>query len=287
MSQPFVFRPGTNDEAMFRHLLDHAPDEYQLPAQFGPEDIVVDIGVHIGGFSYLALNRGAHRVFGFEAEPSNYACARQNLATFGDRAELRNAAVWRSDRPAGRLSFTYSDDRANTGGGSVVWESDGPGIEAVPFDQIVEEITDGGRRRIRLLKIDCEGSEFPILLTATKLDRIDRIAGEFHEYGCDRNPQVIPEHARVPGVTRFTIEVLADALRRAGFDVSWQRQGESSLGLFHAERPRRASIAGRLRTALGALGRALPRPHLHHAHTHPARSTSPTTTDETRGPRDE
>src|SRR5690606_14735316 len=146
-------------------------------------------------------------------------------------------------------------DPANTGGGSVVWESDGPGIEALPFDDLIEEITDGGRRRIRLLKIDCEGSEFPILLTATKLDRIDRISGEFHEYGCERNPQTIPEHARVRGVDQYTVEALADSLRRAGFEVSWQRQGDSSLGLFHARRPTPNGLAGRLRAAFGALGR--------------------------------
>lgn len=279
MSEPFVFRPGTNDEAMFRHLLRHAPDEYRLPEHFGPDEIVMDIGVHIGGFSYLALRRGAHRVFGFEAEPSNCEVARRNLAPFGERAQLRNAAVWRSDRPAGRLSYTYSSDAANTGGGSVVWESDGPGIEAIPFDDVVEEITDGGRRRIRLLKIDCEGSEFPILLTATKLDRIDRISGEFHEYGCDRNPQIIPEQARVPGVEQFTVEVLAESLRRAGFDITWARQGESSLGLFHAVRPAANGLAGRLRAAVNTLGRAIPRPHLGRAGS--AAPRTPTTDERT------
>lgn len=260
MCQSFVFRPGTNDEAMFRHLLTH--DEYRLPATFGPDDLVMDIGVHIGGFSYLALSRGASRVYGFEAEPSNCALAAQNLACFGDRVRLQNAAVWRSDRPVGSLTFTYSDDPANTGGGSVVWESDGPCIETVPLDDLIETITEGGRRRIRLLKIDCEGSEFPILLTATKLDRIDRIAGEFHEIGCARNPQIIPEQARVPEVAEFTVEVLAEALRRAGFDVTWQRHGDSNLGLFYAEWPRQPRPSGRLRVALDALGRFLPRPHL-------------------------
>lgn len=272
MSHPFVFRPGTHDEAMFRHLATH--DEYRLPAAFDPEDIVVDIGVHIGGFSYQALSRGAGRVHGFEAEPSNCAVAAQNLAAFGDRVRVRNQAVWRSDRPAGRLSFTYSEDSANTGGGSVVWESDGPGVECVPLDAIIDEITENGRRRIRLLKIDCEGSEFPILLTATKLDRIDRIAGEFHEIGTPRNPQRIPEQARVPGVDAFTIEALDEALRRAGFVVAWQRHGDSSLGLFFAERPAPVGLAGRLRSAFGALGRSIPRPHLGRRTSRPSNITN-------------
>ncbi|MBX6313431.1 MAG: FkbM family methyltransferase [Isosphaeraceae bacterium] len=247
MSHPFVFRPGTNDEAMFRHFVAH--DEYRLPERFGPEDIVVDVGVHIGSFCYVALQRGAGRVYGFEAEPSNYECARRNLEAFGDRIHLTNRAVWRSDQPGGRVPFSYCDDRANTGGGSVLWESDGPSIEAVPFDDVLEEITDGGRRRIRMLKIDCEGSEFPILLTARRLDLIDYIAGEFHEIGCARNPQIIPDHARVPGVEAFTIEALDGCLRRAGFDVAFERHGDSNLGLFYARRPlHRRTLGGRLKT---------------------------------------
>jgi hypothetical protein len=60
MSHPFRFRPGTNDEAMFNHLTSH--NEYQLPDQIGPGEIIVDIGVHIGSFCYSALTRGArHR----------------------------------------------------------------------------------------------------------------------------------------------------------------------------------------------------------------------------------
>lgn len=251
MSHSFAFRPGTNDEAMFRHLVNH--NEYGLPDEIGPEEIIVDVGVHIGGFSYSALGRGARRVFGFEAEPSNYECAVQNLAPFGERVQLENKAVWRSDRPAGRLHFSYSTDRANTGGGGVLWNGDGPAIETVPFDEVIERVTEGGRRRISLLKIDCEGSEFPILLTARRLDRIDRIAGEFHEINTPQNPAPIPESARVPGVERFSIEALADALRRSGFEVTWKRHGETSLGLFDARRtalprPRRASLGGRIKT---------------------------------------
>jgi FkbM family methyltransferase len=251
--QSFAFRPGTHDEAMFRHIVTH--NEYELPDRFAGDETVVDIGVHIGGFSYLALSRGARRVLGFEAEAGNAACARRNLAEFGPRAEVRHRAVWRSDRPATRLHVTLSDDAPNTGGTSVVWESSGPGVATVGLDEVLLEATDGGKGRVALLKIDCEGSEFPILLTARRLDLIDRIAGEFHEYGCPRNPQVIPEHARIDGVREFTVETLVAALERAGFRVTWHRHDESPLGLFFAERPAPARIGagGRLRAIWSAL----------------------------------
>lgn len=257
----FAFRPGTNDEAMFRHIVTH--NEYQLPERFNGDETVVDVGVHIGGFSYLALSRGAGRVIGFEAEPGNVACARRNLAEFGDRAVVHHRAVWRSDRPAGRLHVTLSDDPPNTGGNSVVWESSGPGVDTIGLDDVLLEATDGGRRRVALLKIDCEGSEFPILLTARRLDLIDRIAGEFHEYGCPRNPQAIPDGARVEGVPQFTVEALLDCLRRAGFDVTWHRHEDSFLGLFFADRPERPAAPGTARGGrLRALWTALRPPHL-------------------------
>ena len=233
--QGFAFRPGTHDEAMFRHIV--AQNEYQLPDRLNGDETIVDIGVHIGGFSYLALSRGARRVIGYEAEPGNAACARHNLAEFGDRAVVHHRAVWRSDRPATRLHLTYSDDTPNTGGHSVVWESSGPGVETIGLDEVLQDATDGGRGRVALLKIDCEGSEFPILLTARRLDLVDRIAGEFHEYGCARNRQAIPEHARIEGVPEFTFEALVSALERAGFRVTGRRHPEPFLGLFFAERP--------------------------------------------------
>ena len=52
----------------------------------------------------------------------------------------------------------------------------------------------------------------------------------------------------MPGVEQFTIEELAEALRRAGFVVGFERAGDSFMGLFFAVRPRRAAlIAGRLK----------------------------------------
>ena len=94
---------------------------------------------------------------------------------------------------------------------------------------------DRGRRRIDLVKIDCEGAEFPILLTSKLLARFDRIVGEYHELRAS-----LPAHVRVPGCDQFTVEVLADTLQRSGFTVTWQRQATAKygdLGLFFAERP--------------------------------------------------
>src|SRR5436190_66902 len=91
---PFDLRPGTNDDVIYNSVV--RKNEYRLPERLSREAIVIDIGVHAGLFSYLALSRGAKVVFGFEAERANYECAGRNLASFGERVRLSHRAVWRS-----------------------------------------------------------------------------------------------------------------------------------------------------------------------------------------------
>ncbi len=229
----FPLRPGTNDHVIYNAVVQ--ANEYRIPDRLAPDAVVVDIGVHVGAFSYLALTRGAAEVHGFEPEPSNYACAAGNLAPFGGRVHLYNQAVWRSDAAAGpQLNFWASTDPANTGGGTVIWDTDGPLVDAVPFDRIVDAVSRGGQRRIDLLKIDCEGAEFPILLTSNRLDCIDRIVGEYHELRAS-----LPRHVRVPGCEEFSLDVLVSALERSGFAVDTERQATATygdMGLFFAAR---------------------------------------------------
>jgi FkbM family methyltransferase len=227
----FSLRPGTNDDVIYHNVV--VLNEYRLPDRLDAA-VVVDIGVHVGAFSHLALRRGASSLYGFEPEASNYAAARGNLAPFGERVHLDPRAIWRSDRAAVPQHFWASSDAANAGGGTLIWETDGPLVETVPFDEVVDAISHGGRRRIDLVKIDCEGAEFPILLTATLLGRVDRIVGEYHELRA-----ALPAHVRVPGCEAFTVEALAEGLQRHGFTVTWHRQASArygDLGLFFADR---------------------------------------------------
>ena len=235
---PFDFRPGTHDRAVFLSVNEH--DEYRLPATFQASDVIVDIGTHIGSFCYAALKRGSNNVHGFEAEESNYARASENLRSFDGRVRLRNKAVWRSDETVDKLTFTPSTDEANTAGGNV-WSDGAVEVDAVPFDEVMKEVTDGGDKRVRMLKVDCEGSEFPILFTSRSLHLVDDIRGEYHEFGGEHDEHVIPEAMKVEGYERFTIAELTDVLQRAGFDVTSVRHGDSNMGLFFATRKKPAA----------------------------------------------
>ena len=210
-------------------------NEYRLPRRLPRNSIVVDIGAHAGMFSFAALSRGAGVVYAFEPEPNNFRCAGQNLAQFGSRVRLSNAAVWRSDIANPSLHFFPSADAANTGGGTVIWDTDGPAVQSVKFDDVIRDVTEDGKNRIALLKIDCEGAEFPILLTSRRLDQIDRIVGEYHELRAE-----LPKHAQIPGVEEFSVQVLVRTLESAGFSLATEPQASGTfgeMGLFFADRP--------------------------------------------------
>jgi FkbM family methyltransferase len=223
------FRTGTMDQGIWRDVVEN--NEYRLPEQFRPADVLLDIGTHIGAFSYAALVRGAGHVWAFEANAANWLIARQNLRRFEGRVHLVHKAIWRSDRPVASLCYLNSPDPTNTGGGSVYGTERHNAVECLAFDQAVDQALAGsGAPRLRLLKLDCEGSEWPILLTSRRLHLVDGICGEYHASGAH-----IPPSAQVDGYTEYTPEVLRDFLQKQGFAVHLQPT-VTSLGHFWATR---------------------------------------------------
>ncbi|HJZ76249.1 MAG TPA: FkbM family methyltransferase [Vicinamibacterales bacterium] len=249
------FRPGTLDRMIFNGVV--ALNEYQLPPRFVPADIVLDVGAHIGSFAYAVVSRGAEHVCCIEPDRENCALAAEHLKPYIDRGFVRlvEAALWRSDpnddvlrfdgyHPFPR-SYLGMEGIVNTGNGSVVW-GEGRPVDKVAFDDLVDSATQRGARRVRLLKLDCEGAEWPILLTSRRLHAIDEIVGEFHEIGGsfleigEDRPSATPmfRHDRF---ARFTIDDLIRYLEAEGFRVTYRRHRRpdgalEGLGLFFASR---------------------------------------------------
>ncbi len=239
----FHARTGTSDAAIFKLVVDE--NEYNLPPRFQPDDIVIDIGAHIGGFSYASLARGAGKVYAFEAHPENHAIASKNVERFGGRVSCRQRAVWRSDQPS---QFLYNEDlsgNSNPGGISLLWNDEGEAVETISLDQILSEASEGFQKTIRLLKIDCEGSEYPILFTSTQLQIVEEICGEYHEVPAGR----IPERAKVPGkFERFDRFALKEFFEEQGWSIVLEPKADQ-LGLFHA----RQSLPSTLRSEESSL----------------------------------
>jgi FkbM family methyltransferase len=237
-----LFRPGTWDQEIWNAV---NGSEYPLPDQFSPDDVIFDVGAHIGAFANACLTRKAGRVFSFEADRANYGLCVHNLAHYGDRARVYHLAVWRSDAAATTLQFsgygTTPTGAINTGGGNVVWDgvSETPAsarkVKTVDLDSLLRSAG-----KVRLLKLDCESSEFPILLTSQELERVQEIVGEYHEIGGPYNAASIPPAAQVGAREVYDSAVLVACLARAGFSVTTDRAMPGgkpcNLGKFHAVR---------------------------------------------------
>ena len=111
----------------------------------------------------------------------------------------------------------------NTGGGNVLTNTEGLEVEWVSLDSII------GESKVRMLKLDCEGSEFPILLTSKKLNQVKEIVGEWHAIGN------VPSHLNMP-YKEFTFDLLKEYLEKQGFEFTYIKPnpGDSNLGNFKA-----------------------------------------------------
>lgn len=236
MRNGFKLRSGVDDFAVWQNVV--AGNEYKLPPKFHEESVVVDIGAHIGCFALAAHQRGARKIFCYEADPENYTQLLSNIKTLDSEFVFAyNAAVWRSDLgPSWRtlyLNFTDSEMLNVGGGGNVLLSQPNANrptkiAKALPFDEVIDRATWGGQR-VFLAKFDCEGSEWPILLTSSRLHMIDWIVGEFHEIGGPNmkyvrddqvHPKEIPQCAKIDGWSAYTAEGLKGFLEESGFLVT-------------------------------------------------------------------
>jgi hypothetical protein len=114
----------------------------------------------------------------------NYALARHNVGHL-EGVELHDVAIDRSDdRFTGAVRFGGYTPRdhggVNTGSGDIFGGEAGVAAAALRFDDVPGRRDGEAPPVIDLLKLDCEGAEWPILYTARSLDRVRAIVGEYH-----------------------------------------------------------------------------------------------------------
>lgn len=142
--------------------------------------IIIDVGAHIGSFSIAALDRGAEHVYAYEAHPDNFEICKENInRKHNSKSSIYNMAVWRSDK---KETLYYGDlQEYNTGQHSVMKENYKENkLKVISLDKVIQEVTKTHGRKIDILKLDCEGSEYPILYTCTQIQSINNIVGEYH-----------------------------------------------------------------------------------------------------------
>lgn len=178
-------------------------NEYEI-GDFAPEDVVIDIGMQTASFTCYAYARGSRNILGYEADSGTFGVAEKNVAHLGAGYDVQifNRAVIGNDQRGKNFFFVPDSMLTNT-------EGVGQPIPTVAFDDILAPL-----KRVRYLKIDCEGGEWPILYSSTQLHKIQEIGGEYHP------------NANIPGADA---ESLREFLALKGFQVRLQK-GDGEIG---------------------------------------------------------
>lgn len=175
-------RPGTTDQCVYDEVITR--NCYRVPESLANQ-VVIDIGAHIGCFSKLCAERGAI-VYAYEIEPDNISYWLENLELYrASRASLFSKAVWNIGGIHVNQSGPYdtADGTLKNTGSSHVVSPAGPHtpgagkIETITLDEILEPF-----ERVALVKIDAEGAEFEIVPATKSWAKVDRLVGEVHGY---------------------------------------------------------------------------------------------------------
>ena len=155
-------------------------DDPRFPIQ--AEDVVVDIGAHIGGFAIRAAKQ-AKKVYAYEASKKNYDLLEANFRMNDlKNLHIHNKAV---SHQTGEMNFYMPSD--NGALGSLIQETDSP-METVQATTLTDIVAENNIGQIDYLKVDAEGTEYDILFKCPleTLAKVKRLVMEYHEFDGDK-----------------------------------------------------------------------------------------------------
>jgi FkbM family methyltransferase len=163
---------------------------------------IIDIGAGIGEFTiFAAAGSPNNLVYAFEPYPDSFTLLQKNVeANKITNVEMFPQAI--SDK-TGTMALDIS------GGEPLQIKSESVGTThsqanqiEVPSLSLAEAIEQLKLDKCELVKLDCEGAEYPILLNTPRsvLDKIDRIIMEYHDVGSFTHHDLV-EHLSRHGFT--------------------------------------------------------------------------------------
>ena len=181
---------------------------------------IVDIGAAIGEFTiYAACAHAQNQVYAFEPFHESYELLEQNLSINNIRNVRTYPQAISSQTGTLALNLSASEPLQIQSG---VRLDDGSGV-TVSCLSLADALESLGIETCDLLKLDCEGAEYAILLNAPDdaLLRIHRIVMEYHD-----------------GVTQYKHTDLAAHLANKGYQVNtYPNPVHKHLGYLYASLP--------------------------------------------------
>ncbi|MCH7567792.1 MAG: FkbM family methyltransferase [Nanoarchaeota archaeon] len=173
-------RGGATDRFIINEICLHnsyTPEGFEIQE----DDIVVDIGAHIGIFTILASRHAKKgKVYAFEPVSHNFELLKENISL---NAANNVIAIEKAvSNKSGKMKLFIS--RSRNKGQNSMHRLDKYQIEIevekMSFKDFLKKLP-----KIDFLKMDCEGAEYEILMNLTKkeLSKIKKISMEYHNYG--------------------------------------------------------------------------------------------------------
>jgi FkbM family methyltransferase len=175
-----AYRKNTADETVIRHSFNN-DSFFSLVPEYHPEEghVIIDIGAHIGTFSLLASSKvGQGKVYAIEACEDSFNLLRINVAL----NQCANISIYHLAMADKEGTCTLYHDTGNWGHSIVK--------NFLRFSENVKSCTltaffESNRiTECNFMKLNCEGSEFPILLS-TPSNVLQRIGIILVLYHCD------------------------------------------------------------------------------------------------------
>lgn len=186
----FTFRPISQDSVVLAEVL--FGNEYGLLDPLDRETVIIDVGAHIGCFAVAALMRGVGKIICYEPDAGNFNLLRKNVSPWDEpfgRVEIHNEAVF-----VRRCKIPFKRMTNNTAMGHAGQPKD-PLVQCESLDEILKRFD-----QVTLLKMDCEGCEWPMLMHSTELKRCSEIVCELHTTGHDDpRTQLVVDHLTKQG----------------------------------------------------------------------------------------
>ncbi len=187
------FEGSSTAEAVAHDIGHGAYDFESFPVS--PGDVILDIGAHVGVVSaWLAQRYPYAFIVACEPFPETFNLLTTNLVANGVKNVLPLNLALSGD---GRFVDLISHPWSNSGGSTAhLADMDLHGhIKRRVMSWTLDELLDRlNITRCGLLKIDCEGSEYEILLSSRQLSRIKVVRGELHINSRLRVQGYSPQH---------------------------------------------------------------------------------------------
>lgn len=118
---------------------------------------IIDLGANVGYSSIYFLNAFPHSfVLAVEPDPENARICTRNLAPYGDRAKVVQAAIWNQSTRLALSQGAFRDGREWATQVRPAGQDEDADVEAVDMPSILESYRGSS---VDLLKIDIEGAE--------------------------------------------------------------------------------------------------------------------------------